>query len=186
MDKFEIMETEIEDLKKQLWDVCENVIKPLKEQVSGEGGTTTSPQPITPTTPTTDENWTTVYDMASEDAAINLGYTSGITGSKGVIADIPDLLNYSKIKFFATYNLVHREFEFDISDKSAANYFYMTCTNSNFVSFFNFTVWFGLRSGKISLNFQKYMQLDLYYNKYPVWTNLSANSKYFISKILVK
>ena len=47
-----------------------------------------------------DNDWVTIYDMSSADAAINIGYTSGIIASTGLLSDMADLNPYSYLKIY--------------------------------------------------------------------------------------
>ncbi len=92
MDKIENLELEVEELKKQMAYLIKN---------SSEGGSDPdNPGDSGGNTGTSTGDWVTIYDMLSADAAINIGYTSGIIASTGLLSDMADLNPYSYLKIY--------------------------------------------------------------------------------------
>ena len=92
MDKIENLELEVEELKKQMAYLI---------KTSSEGGSDPdNPGDSGGNTGTSTGDWVTIYDMSSADAAINIGYTSGIIASTGLLSDMADLNPYSYLKIY--------------------------------------------------------------------------------------
>lgn len=84
----------------QLISALQAEIETLKSQAGGGGGSSVVEEVI--------------YDMTSEDPAINYGFTSGILGGKYIR---PDLAPYSKLRVFFTICKGDQEIEVDLVNR---------------------------------------------------------------------
>ncbi|MBE5746254.1 MAG: hypothetical protein E7359_03085 [Clostridiales bacterium] len=99
-------------------------IQSLKSQIGSSGGSST----------VTD----LIYDMRSEDAAINYGFTSGIFGGKFIKVD---LTPYSKLRIFATANNGDVEVEMDLINRQNLRTGVVISNCSSPKMFYNFCVY---------------------------------------------
>ena len=191
MAKNDNLEVEVEDLKKQLTYLTKTVIPQLQEQITngGSGSTDSGNQnnssdnnSSSNNSSSTSETWTVVYDKKSEDAAVNLGYTTGITGSIGQIASFPNLLPYTRLRVhFSAFDAISIH-EFDITDTSDNFYRFHTTNNlTTILVGMSFTL--AVREGKRLIEFLNCTKIEFFSNKYTGMTSLKNNTLYHISKI---
>ena len=107
MKSNEELENDIEDLRKELYFLTKQSSEGETGGDSSGGGSDS----------TDDEGWQVLYDYQSEDPNINLGHTAGLSNRHGVVTELPDLVNFNKLKvlFFASNS--ENYYEFDISKK---------------------------------------------------------------------
>ena len=198
METLESLENQVDDLKKQLWDLAKNKIPELEAKIENSAGegeietpSETPENPETPSTPITSSTWTTLYDMTSEDAGLNLGYTTGIMPNTGVLP-LPDLEQYNLLKiYWRTNNNTHNTYILDIGDSRGktdvvSSYTCLT-TNITITKFIALVIGFRYTTDGVK---QMYVNAgkDITLNKtsYPTHTSLAGNSAFFITKIQVK
>ena len=128
MENLVSLENQVDDLKKQLWDLTKNVIPALEEKLDTALTPEEPTEPETPEVETPQEpeepeietptiEWQTVYDMESDDATINWGYSSGIPSSANEITASCDFSQYSYMRIhWVTETTMFQMFEFYIKD----------------------------------------------------------------------
>ncbi len=175
MASYDILEAEIDEIKKQL-----SYIKKFIEGGSESGNTGSE------TSPSDDGEWTTLYDCSSDDATINLGYTSGIKGATSEIASFPDLMPYSKLRVFFKASTDFKLQDYDITDMTT-NAYYIVTPSRTISSFYGFCFILTVNdNGKRVIRFGNCTQIDFYTNKYTALTNLKTSQYFYIMKIQAK
>lgn len=179
----EELETEIEDLKKELYYISMQ-LSSTDSSGSGSGsGTTTPSKPAAD-----DDGWVLLYDKDSEDESINLGITDGIHGEYGELTDLPDLINYSKLKmiFFSTNS--EQAFIFEITNREKNGHRLMHNSGSlNQIFSAEFTTYLNT-DGKFVLYIGKIMQIYFYSTsgKTPVISNAKTENAICFRRIYAK
>lgn len=183
-DDIDTLKTDVEELKKQIWNLTRKIIPQLEESIansgdndnggSGEenGGTSTN-------------DWIEIYNMESEDPAVNLDQTSGLLGNSGRLETLPDLANYTQIRLGYMTSGTRHYFDFDITSKKD-NFFHLVNYNANITRIFHFQVFFGVRNEKAILEFQTLTTLILAKGAYPSFESKNGTANYGIFRILVK
>ena len=159
------------------------------ENQNESAGDTTPPPTTTP--PPSSENcfldgWTTIYDKTSTDAAINLGFTSGIPGSTGTLTNLPDLTPYKlmRVQFFASD--ASQYFYLDITDKADNNH-RLQMSNATGMTFFTISFAIATRNEKSIMNIGTCTRVVMSTSKYPTTTSYANNTSVcYIKKIDVK
>lgn len=175
MASIDILETEIEEIKKQL----SYLIKTSNDNNNGDGEGSGE-------TPSQTDDWTTLYDCTSEDANINLGYPNGIKGSTGTIATFPDLMPYKYLKIDFQASNDHENYEYDISDSSTSNSHQILFPSRQLTTFYLMNFIIAIRDGKRTIHFGSCKEIIFYTNKYTGVNDLKTSDYFYIKKILAK
>lgn len=110
----EELEAELEELKKEFYFFS-------KSEGASSGGGSSSGGGESGGSTSGDGDWILVYDKKSDDPKLNLGKTQGIRGGTGYISELPDLLQYSRIKLrFYCYNSL-QDYEFMLQENNDYN-----------------------------------------------------------------
>lgn len=176
MDKLEILENEIEDLKKTLSSFSENTGENNNSSNSGDNGQNSSS--------TSEKPWTTVFDYSDDEK--NFSYPQGIFGSIEEIEDFPDLASYKELKFtyYGQSMTSVNYYIFDISNPEN-HYMHLFQTNNGFTYMYNFTVSIQTKTdtGKRTLFFKNSIRIGFASNKYPTIVNQKTTTQSRILKI---
>lgn len=94
------------------------------------------------------ENIDVIYDMRSNDAAINRGYPNGMVGSKIIRMDFSV---YNKLRIYASLNGCDTQYELKLAERNATSFF-MSSMNSayNTVNFQRFVLNLTLTAFQVS------------------------------------
>lgn len=169
MANIETLESEIEDLKKQLSRLSKSVIPALEKQIEDSSNT----------------KWTTIYDCSSEDEALNLGYTEGIVCGCGDLTQLPDLRSYSRVRIlYYISDGATDYFEYDISDNTQ-NLFHMVLYSWGGSTSYMYNVLYRELDGIMRLHSHSGLKTILTYNNYPQFETLIDSTECFIKKIEV-
>lgn len=179
MADIEILEESIEDLKKQVCFL-------MRQSNGGSGGGNSSGSSGGSSGGSSSSGWTLLYSKESEDPALNLGFTSGIMGDTGQIADFPDIAPYNFLKITFSANLQKSHFIFDVSEKQTNNNYHLLTHSNNFFDFYGMTFSVLRFESKHVISFGFCTKITFAINKYPVLTNCKASPYYFITKIEAK
>lgn len=179
MTEYDKFKEELDALKSQVDDLN----KQISERSTGNNGSGSGNSGGNSTS--SNESWTVLYDMNSEDPEINLGYTQGIGGSLGRLESLPDLSPYNtlRIKFYAlNSNQYHY---FDISEPLTNGCRLLTCNlTTTIIVGANFSI--GFKDNIQYLFVGNFTTLTFTTNKYPTITDVGNNKSYYVSKIEVK
>ncbi len=177
--------TEYLDIELQKQEKLFSESQSSSSEGSGSDGTTDTnpPEEETPTQST--ETWQTIYNCASDDETVNVGYTSGIPGTTGVIANFPDMAPYNYIKVWLSVEGLKSSHVFDITDKNTNTYALMT-HNLTGTAWYTYSITLAIRDGKATLNFTNSLKIQFLSNKYPTLTSMAKNSNCIIYKIEAK
>ncbi len=101
MDNLETLESDVEDLKKQLSYLTKNVIPELENKINGGSGNEDSGNTGESGNENSSGTWEILYDNFSSDPALNFGLDQnvGIKSAFGVVTQLPDLSVYKKLRF---------------------------------------------------------------------------------------
>ena len=168
MANLDNIETEIEEIKKQLAFLSKNF----------SGNSQNS------------DNWTVLYDFESEDENLNLGQTTGIHGAIDTIANFPDLAPFTELKIVWQTNGNFDTWYFDISNPAMNTYHMISCSREASQLYFgNFVIQYEQNTaftGKRKISFVDSYKITLSNKAYPIFTNISTNDLYFIRKIYAR
>lgn len=165
----EELEIELEELKKQF-------------HFFSKGG---SPSKGQPSTSSGEEGWVVLYDMSSDDPAINLGKTKGIHGYDSYVNGMPDLCQFSKIRVTFFGYTAKQTYEFDIPDDTDYNAMRIIQTDGQ-AMFLTADGSFDLIGGKGLYYFGTIKQYQFISNRYPAVTTLNHEEYIRYEKIIGK
>ncbi len=172
MKSNEELEAELEELRKEFYFFSQNG----SHGGSNSGGTSSND----------DEGWTVLYDMHSDDSAINLGKPNGILGNDGYIDGMPDLLQFDKIKMtFWVYNAL-QEYEFILPKDRNFNGMRILQHNGIGNVIVAATTSLEVYKGKGLLYFGKVNIISFFDNKYPSLNSLNGLPDVRYEKIIAK
>lgn len=168
MANLDNLETEIEEIKKQLAFLSKN---------SGDSSQNSS-------------DWTVLFDYESEDENLNFGQTTGIHGAIGYIDNFPDLAPFKELKVVWQTNGAFDSWYFDISNPAMNTYHMIACSrDASQLYFGNLVIQYEQNTaftGKRKISFADSYKITLSNKAYPVFTNISTNDLYFIRKIYAR
>lgn len=170
MASYDILEAEIDEIKKQLSYLTKN------GGGTGNTGGGSSPQ---------DGDWTTLYDYSSVDPNINLNRSSGIKGSIGIISEFPDLMPYTQLKVYLMVEGDYHLKEFDISDLEP-NAFTIMGNSRTSTTLYGFNFVITTQNNKRVISFGNCTQISFYSNKYTGISDMKSSNYIYIMKILAK
>ena len=129
------------------------------------------------------ETWTTVYDKDSEDASLNLGYTSGLLGNT-TLENFPDLSNFSKLRVWAYGASNDGFYDFELDDKVNTRTHSIIFANSSGTTLYVY----GFITKAVDNTFvisktNVFIRLYFVNGKTSTVTDYSQNSLYYIRKI---
>lgn len=171
MASYDILEAEIDEIKKQLSYLTKNG---GNSGSSGNGGSSSQ-----------GEDWTLLYDKASEDPNLNLDRTSGIKGSSGIIETFPDLMPYTQLKVYFMVNDDFHIKDFDISSLDT-NAYTIIGNSRTTTTLYGFTFVISIQNNKRVISFANCTQISFYTNKYTGISDMKNSNYVYIMKILAR
>ena len=167
--------------------LIEDVERLKKEFASlGISQTPSTDSPST-TPPVADGGWTTIYDMTSQDEALNYGMTSGIFATQTIPENFPDLMPYSKMRVLFHYSEICEYFEFDITSADYRSHGAVSTNRfgNGFINY-SFLTYVDTTTGKKCLMPCGSCRLQFENNKSPKVTFLDSDQTCVLEKIEVK
>ncbi|MGN1200686.1 MAG: hypothetical protein ACI4R8_00275 [Candidatus Caccovivens sp.] len=185
MTDYEKLKNELDLLKSQVDDLSKQLIENSNQNNNSTDSGNTGDNGSSSGEDSTDESWIVLYDKDSTDPAINLGLTSGITGSYGRLTALPDVTPYNtmRVKFYAYAS--HQYHYFDISTPDTGGCRFLTSDLTSTI-LIGVNVGVGYEDNKQYIHVGNFTSLTFATNKYTTITNLKTNASFYISKIEVK
>lgn len=174
------LEAEVEDLRKQLSYLTKMVesggnSSNSNNNNSSSGGTSSGKHFF-------NDGWDILYDKTSDDSSVNLGYSTGITGSTGEIANFPDLTGYNYLKVYFSNSGTHSIHFFDITENYDNNYRFIT-TNRVVTAIAGMTFTVATKPTKRIVEFGNCTHVEFFANKHSVLTAGAGDITMHIYKI---
>ena len=173
MTTLENLETEIEELRKEISLVAKTAIPALKQEMQALIQSSS------------EKAWTTLYDCISSNETLNLNRPSGFLANHGDITELPDLSQFSRLRVLYEAYSTKTYVEFDISDHTQ-NFYHVFLPEVGGSNWYCQTLLLHNVNEKQTLYVHTGLHTKLYYNNYPTFTALDSNSNCAIKKIEAK